>query len=196
VQSNIGRFGPYIKYGAKYVSLKPPDDPYTVTLERALEVIRLKKEADANRIIQNFGVDDIQVLNGRYGPYITDGKRNARIPKDTDPKAITLEVCRELLAAAPPRGSRFGRKKTGAPAKTAAAPAAEGAAKAKTAKKSAAKSAQKSDVTDMATAKAESKIESKAEKKASPAKKKSARASAAKATAAAPKKSSAKRKKS
>ena len=196
VQSNIGRFGPYIKYGAKYVSLKPPDDPYTVTLERALEVIRLKKEADANRIIQNFGVDDIQVLNGRYGPYITDGKRNARIPKDTDPKAITLEVCRELLAAAPPRGSRFGRKKTGAPAKTAAAPAAEGAAKAKTAKKSAAKSAQKSDVTDMATAKAESKIESKAEKKASPAKKKSARASTAKATAAAPKKSSAKRKKS
>ena len=114
VQSNIGRFGPYIKYGAKYVSLKPPDDPYTVTLERALEVIRLKKEADANRIIQDFGVDNIQVLNGRYGPYITDGKRNARIPKDTDPKSVTLELCRELLAVAPPRGSRFGRKKTAA----------------------------------------------------------------------------------
>ena len=112
VQSNIGRFGPYIKYGAKYVSLKPPDDPYTVTLERALEVIRLKKEADANRIILDFGVDNIQVLNGRYGPYITDGKRNARIPKDTDPKSVTLELCRELLAVAPPRGSRFGRKKT------------------------------------------------------------------------------------
>ena len=120
VQSNIGRFGPYIKYGAKYVSLKPPDDPYTVTLERALEVIRLKKEADANRIILDFGVDNIQVLNGRYGPYITDGKRNARIPKDTDPKSVTLELSRELLAVAPPRGSRFGRKKTAAPAKTAA----------------------------------------------------------------------------
>jgi DNA topoisomerase-1 len=123
VQSNIGRFGPYIKYGAKYVSLKPPDDPYTVTLERALEVIRLKKEADANRIIQDFGVDNIQVLNGRYGPYITDGKRNARMPKDTDPKAITLETCRELLANAPLRGQRFGRKKQanakGAPAKEA-----------------------------------------------------------------------------
>jgi DNA topoisomerase I len=188
VQSNIGRFGPYIKYGAKYVSLKPPDDPYTVTLERALEVIRLKKEADANRIIQNFGVDDIQVLNGRYGPYITDGKRNARIPKDTDPKAITLEVCRELLAAAPPRGSRFGRKKA-APAKDAATPAAD--AKAKPAKKSAAKSAQKPDAGDTAPVKAESK----AEKKASPAKKKSARASGAKAPAA-PKKAAAKRKKS
>ena len=142
VQANIGRFGPYIKYGAKYVSLKPPDDPYTVTLERALEVIRLKKEADANRIIQDFGVDNIQVLNGRYGPYITDGKRNARIPKDTDPKAVTLEVCRELLAVAPPRGSRFGRKKTAnakAPAKDAAATPAETPSAAKPAKKSAAK---------------------------------------------------------
>ena len=74
------------------MSLKPPDDPYTVELERALEVIRLKKEADANRIIQDFGVDNIQVLNGRYGPYITDGKRNARMPKDTDPKTIALET--------------------------------------------------------------------------------------------------------
>jgi DNA topoisomerase-1 len=192
VQANIGRFGPYIKYGPKYVSLKPPDDPYTVELDRALEVIRLKKEADANRIIQNFGVDDIQVLNGRYGPYITDGKRNARIPKDTDPKAITLEVCRELLASAPPRGSRFGRKKAAAPAKSAATPAAEGAAKAKPAKKSAAKSAPKSEGAEAAPAKADAK----AEKKAAPAKKKSARTTAAKAPAAAPKKSPAKRKKS
>ena len=125
VEANIGRFGPYIKYGAKYVSLKPPDDPYTVELERALEVIRLKKEADANRIIQDFGVDNIQVLNGRYGPYITDGKRNARMPKDTDPKTIALDICRELLAVAPLRGSRFGRKKAAAPA-AAAAPACSG----------------------------------------------------------------------
>jgi DNA topoisomerase-1 len=141
VEANIGRFGPYIKYGAKYVSLKPPDDPYTVELERALEVIRLKKEADANRIIQDFGVDNIQVLNGRYGPYITDGKRNARMPKDTDPKVIALDVCRELLAAAPLRGSRFGRKKAAAPAAAAAAAAADVAAGVKPAKKSAAKAA-------------------------------------------------------
>jgi DNA topoisomerase-1 len=143
VQANIGRFGPYIKFGAKYVSLKPPDDPYTVTLERALECIRLKKEADANRIIQDFGVDNIQVLNGRYGPYITDGKRNARMPKDTDPKAITLEVCRELLVNAPLRGTgRFGRKKTPnsktAPTTKEAAAAADVAPKEKPAKKSAA----------------------------------------------------------
>ena len=145
VQPNIGRFGPYIKYGAKYVSLKPPDDPYTVDLERALEVIRLKKEADANRIIQDFGVDNIQVLNGRYGPYITDGKRNARIPKDTDPKSVQLELCRELLAAAPPRGSRFGRKKPAAASKDAKTTAATNAAAPKAAKKTAAKSAAKSD---------------------------------------------------
>src|SRR5688572_13960248 len=136
VEANIGRFGPYIKYGAKYVSLKPPDDPYTVELERALEVIRLKKEADANRIIQDFGVDNIQVLNGRYGPYITDGKRNARIPKDSDPKAATLELCRQLLAVAPLRGSRFGRKKT-SPAKEATPADTNSGAPAKAAKKSA-----------------------------------------------------------
>jgi DNA topoisomerase-1 len=191
VQSNIGRFGPYIKYGAKYVSLKPPDDPYTVTLERALEVIRLKKEADANRIIQDFGVDNIQVLNGRYGPYITDGKRNARIPKDTDPKTVALELCRELLAAAPLRGtSRFGRKKSAskdAPAKTAATAGAENAAPAKAKKKTAARNAQKSDAADAAPAKAE--------KKPTVAKKKSARAPNAKAEAAVPKKSSPKPKK-
>ncbi|TLY97654.1 MAG: DNA topoisomerase I [Gammaproteobacteria bacterium] len=118
--ANVGRFGPYVKYGSKYASLKE-DDPYTVTLERALEVIRLKKEADANRIIQDFAEAGIQVLNGRYGPYITDKKKNAKIPKDRDPKMLTLEECRALLAAAPERGSRFGRfgrgkRPAGAPA--------------------------------------------------------------------------------
>src|SRR5205085_2196662 len=105
ILANVGRFGPYVKYGSKYASLKE-DDPYTVTLERAHEVIRLKQEADANRIIQDFPAEGIQVLNGRYGPYITDRKKNAKIPKDRDPKALTLEECRALLAAAPERGSR------------------------------------------------------------------------------------------
>jgi DNA topoisomerase-1 len=190
VQANIGRFGPYIKYGPKYVSLKPPDDPYTVSLERALEVIRLKKEADANRIILDFGVDNIQVLNGRYGPYITDGKRNARIPKDTDPKSVPLELCRELLAAAPPRGSRFGRKK-GAPAKNASPPGAEGATE-KPAKKAKGKVAAKAKT---AVAVAIDAAAPKPEKKAAPAKKKSAaRSPGAAAPRAEPKKAPAKSK--
>jgi DNA topoisomerase-1 len=130
IVTNIGRFGPYIKFGEKYVSLKD-DDPYTVSLERAVEVIRLKQEADANRIIQDFGVDNIQVLNGRYGPYITDKLKNARIPKERDPKTLTLPECRELLAAAPARGNRFGRGKRGAAgqAKNKGAPAQSAAPK-------------------------------------------------------------------
>src|SRR5580700_9220374 len=130
IVANVGRFGPYVKYGSKYASLKE-DDPYTVTLERAREVIRLKKEADANRIIQDFPDQGIQVLNGRYGPYITDRKKNAKIPKERDPKALTLEECQTLLAAAPERGGRFGRwgrKKTSAPAAAGAAAAAPGEA--------------------------------------------------------------------
>ena len=123
IVTNIGRFGPYIKFGDKYVSLKD-DDPYTVSLERALEVIRLKLEADANRLIHDFGVDNIQLLNGRYGPYITDKLKNARIPKDRDPKTLTLEECRALLAAAPLRGNRFGRGKRGAGKAATAKPAA------------------------------------------------------------------------
>jgi len=128
--SNVGQFGPYVKYGSKYVSLKE-DDPYTVTLERALEVIRLKKEADANRLILDFPDDGIQVLNGRYGPYITDKKKNAKIPKDREPKSLTLEECKTLLEQAPERGTgRFGRFRRGKkPAAAAAAPASgDGAA--------------------------------------------------------------------
>jgi DNA topoisomerase-1 len=130
IVANVGRFGPYLKYGSKYVSLKE-DDPYTVTHERALEVIRLKQEADAARLILDFPEAGIQVLNGRYGPYVTDRKKNAKTPKDRDPRTLTLEECRALLAAAPERGARFGRfrkgAKTAAPAGGDAAAAGTGA---------------------------------------------------------------------
>jgi DNA topoisomerase-1 len=164
----IGQFGPYVKYGSKYVSLKEPDDPYAVTHERALEVIEAKKIADANRIIQDFGVDDIQVLNGRYGPYITDKQRNARIPKDRDPKTLTLDECRALLAAAPvrPARGRFGRR--GAAAKTraaSAAPAAAAPAKAK-AKTKAAKTAAPASPEKKPAAKAKTNGKAKAKAKA------------------------------
>jgi DNA topoisomerase-1 len=124
----IGRFGPYIQYGAKkFVSIKD-DDPYQIELPRALELIRAKEVLDANRIIIDFPDAGIQVLNGRYGPYITDRAKNAKIPKDRDPKTLTLEECKELIAAAPERGKgRFGRfaKKKATPAPEAAAAAAE-----------------------------------------------------------------------
>jgi DNA topoisomerase I len=113
ITTNVGRFGPYVKYGAKYVSLKV-DDPYEITPERALEVIRDKEIADANRLILDFPDAGIQVLNGRYGPYITDKSRNAKIPKDKDPKSLSLEECQTLLAAAPVRTfGKWGRGRKG-----------------------------------------------------------------------------------
>jgi DNA topoisomerase-1 len=124
ITTNVGRFGPYVKYGSKYVSLKV-DDPYEITPERALEVIREKEIADANRLILDFPDAKIQVLNGRYGPYITDKARNAKIPKDKEPKSLTLEECQTLLAAAPVRTfGKWGRKN----AKSKAANAADKAA--------------------------------------------------------------------
>ncbi|MGD9843272.1 MAG: DNA topoisomerase, partial [Steroidobacteraceae bacterium] len=111
IKAAIGRFGPYVQYGAKnYVSIKT-DDPYTIELPRALELIAEKQELDANRLILDFPEDGIQVLNGRYGPYITDKVKNAKIPKDRDPKTLTRDECRELIAAAPVRPKRgaFGR---------------------------------------------------------------------------------------
>jgi DNA topoisomerase I len=140
VSASVGRFGPYIRYGDKYVSIRGDDDPYTIELPRALELIEEKKIADANRIIRDFEVDNIQVLNGRYGPYITDKSRNARVPKDTDPKSLTLEQCRELLASAPLRGKRGQKKKVVAKQSpetevTAEKPVRKKAAKRKRAKK-------------------------------------------------------------
>ena len=157
----IGRFGPYVKYGSKYASVKT-DDPYTLELPRALEIIAEKKLLDANRTILDFSADGIQVLNGRYGPYITDKTRNARIPKERDPKSLTLEECRELLAAAPVKGTRgrFGRKAAPAAAATKTAGKAS-AAKAKSAEKAAPTKAKAK-----AKAKPKAKTKSKAKAKA------------------------------
>ena len=112
VSASVGRFGPYVRFGDKYVSIRGEDDPYTIELPRALELIEEKKIADANRIIQDFEDEGIQVLNGRYGPYVTDKTKNARVPKHREPKSLTLEECKELLAAAPARGRRGKKKAT------------------------------------------------------------------------------------
>ncbi|MGC8731375.1 MAG: topoisomerase C-terminal repeat-containing protein, partial [Halothiobacillaceae bacterium] len=150
VQVNIGRFGPYVKYGTHYVSLKKEDDPYTVTLERAMELIQAKQLAEANRVIQTF-TSGIQVLNGRYGPYITDGEKNARIPKDKDPKSLSELECMELLAKAKtaPARSRKAAPDKGAAAKGKAA----GGSSAKTPDAQAKPRARKTPALDEAAAK-------------------------------------------
>ena len=96
------------------------DDPYTVELPRALEIIEAHKAAEAAKFIKAFEAEGIQVLNGRWGPYVTDGEKNARIPKDReDPENLTLEECQELLAKAPAKKGKKTTKK--APAKKATA---------------------------------------------------------------------------
>lgn len=147
VSANIGRFGPYVRYGNKFVSIKG-DDPYTITLERALELVAEKKLADANRLILDFPDAGIQVLNGRYGPYITNKLKNAKIPKDKAPKELTLEECEALLAAAPERRGRGMRRKATpaptpepAPPKEAAADASKKKNRTKKKKKAAARKA-------------------------------------------------------
>ena len=107
IKANIGRFGPYIQVDKLFVSIKPLD-PHTITEQEARDLYAEKLKTEAEKNIADFG-DGTKVLNGRYGPYITDGKKNAKIPKDTDPKAITHEHALELLAAAPApkrRGTR------------------------------------------------------------------------------------------
>jgi len=124
VSASVGRFGPYIRYGDKFVSIRGDEDPYTIQLPRALELIEEKKIADANRIIRDFEDQGIQILHGRYGPYITDKSKNARVPKDREPGTLTLEECKELLAAAPARGRR-GKKKGAAAGNGAASQSGE-----------------------------------------------------------------------
>ncbi len=120
VLANFGRYGPYVKYGSKYVSIKG-HDPMEIDLATALRLIAEKQAADAAKQIRVFEGSEVRVLRGRYGPYVTDGKKNARVPKGTEPEKLTLEECERLLAAAPDR--KRGRKATpAAKGKAAGAP--------------------------------------------------------------------------
>ena len=113
ISANNGRFGPYIKVGSNYFSLKGADfNPYTISLDQALGVIKEGLEKKANKIIKEFSNSDVKILNGRYGAYITNGKKNGKIPKDVEPGSLTLEECEEILKNAPERGKgrRWGKK--------------------------------------------------------------------------------------
>ncbi len=109
IKANIGRFGPYIQIDKTFVSIKPLD-PHTITLDEALGLFSAKKQADAEKNIADFG-DGVKVLKGRFGPYITDGVKNAKIPKDTEPASITHQQAIDLLKDAPAaKKGRFVRK--------------------------------------------------------------------------------------
>ena len=97
----IGRFGPYIRHDSKFYSLKKGiDDPYKITPERAIELIKEKIEQDKNRIIKSFADEpDLQILNGRWGPYISYQKKNYRIPKSKVPADLTKEDCFAIINA-------------------------------------------------------------------------------------------------
>lgn len=116
VIANIGRFGPYVQIEKIYVSIKD-GDPYTITLEAAEKLLQEKQEAAAKALVKEFSEEGISIKIGRYGPYVTDGKKNAKVPKDTDPATLDLAACKDLLAHAPAKGRR-GRfqKKTPSPA--------------------------------------------------------------------------------
>ncbi|MCF8223805.1 MAG: type I DNA topoisomerase [Bacteroidales bacterium] len=101
----VGRYGPYVRHDGKFYSLKKgEDDPYTIEADRAVELIKEKREADKKKLINSFG--DIRVLNGRYGPYISYKKKNYKIPKSTDPGSLTEEDCMKLIEKKPASGKK------------------------------------------------------------------------------------------
>ena len=165
VSVGIGRFGPFAKRGSVYASLKKEDDPYTIDLARAVFLIEEKEEIARNRIIKEFDGSDIQVLNGRFGPYISDGKLNGKIPKDREPASLTLEEVQKLLEeTGKPVRRGFGAKKAAAkkvavkkeaaPKKTAAKKAPAKKAAKKATKKTATKKAATKKVAKKSVAKA------------------------------------------
>jgi DNA topoisomerase-1 len=118
IVASIGRFGPYLRYDGKFTSIKNTDeeDPLTISLDRSIELIKIKIQIDKDRLIANFEGDPlIQVLNGRYGPFIqvspSKGKKiNVKIPKGTEPKDLTRDDCISLLENQPEKKSRFKKK--------------------------------------------------------------------------------------
>jgi DNA topoisomerase I len=110
----IGRFGPYLKHDSKFISLEKTDDPYTVTLPRAIELIEKKREKDLNAVIKTFEQDsDLKILNGRWGAYISFKKANYKLPKNSEAEALTYEKCMEIIEKNGPTKPSKGKPKKG-----------------------------------------------------------------------------------
>lgn len=110
----IGRFGPYVRHNSKFYSIPKGNDPMEFTSEQAVELIEIKRKAELEKVIKTFAEDDnLQILNGRYGPYIALGKENYKIPKDKEPISLTYAECQEIIKAPKSeRSTRFKRKKS------------------------------------------------------------------------------------
>jgi DNA topoisomerase-1 len=134
-----GRFGPFVKHGSVYANVPRTEDPATVTLERAIELIEAKLAGARQNVLKEFEGSVVQVLDGRYGPYITDGNKNANLPKDTKAEDLTLERALALLAEAPERKGKSKGRGAAAKAAPKKAAAKKAAPKKATAKKVAAK---------------------------------------------------------
>lgn len=92
IKVGIGKFGPYLVHNKVFTSIKPDDDPYTIELDRAIELIQIKRQDIASRLLKEFpSHPEIKVVNGRFGPYITIGKQNVKMPKGTDPLSVSIE---------------------------------------------------------------------------------------------------------
>lgn len=116
----IGMFGPYLQVGKQFYSLKEPkddvpsDDPYTIELPRALEIIKEQDEARAKSLLLNFEKEDIKIIIGRYGPYIKAGKKNFKLPKgmgESEIRKLTLEKVKDIMKNQPTGGKKFTKKK-------------------------------------------------------------------------------------
>lgn len=178
---NIGRFGPYILHDNKFVSLRKEDDPMTIEADRCIELIELKRESDAKKLIKAFPEnEEVRVIIGRWGPYIAYGKDSVKIPKGTEPETLTLEQCIELAEAQGKSGKGKGAKGKAASKK---APAAKKTASKKAAtKKAPAKkaAAKKTATVGLKTAAAKKASATKAATKKAPAKKAAAKKAATK----------------
>jgi DNA topoisomerase I, bacterial len=138
VSTSIGRFGPYIKFGSAFISLPKTEDPYHVQLERAVEIIAEAEQKAKEKHILSFDNEGIQVLNGRFGPYICQAGKNYKIPRGTEPKSLTLEDCLAIIQATPsaPAKTAGAAKKPATSNRTAAAGKSAAIKKAIVAKKS------------------------------------------------------------
>jgi len=112
VTAAIGRFGPYLSHNAKFISLGKSDDPFSVTIERAIELIEAKREKERNAIVKSFEQEpDLKILNGRWGAYIAFRKNNYKIPKGANPVELSFEACMEIISKAGlPGKAKKGRK--------------------------------------------------------------------------------------